>query len=205
MCYTVGMEAIYVAEKYLSQDEASDWWYHPPGRPYRTRAFVQACVQCNRAFVDHHKSKRFCSKACVGISQRGNRIGERPCVWCGRPFIPKGKGNRVRCCSRRCGYDLGNTKRGRSGPANAKWKGGVKSHSSGYTREWVEGRGYLLQHRVVMERTLGRPLTRREQVHHRNGIRDDNRPENLELWAKHQPSGQRSTEQKHCSTCTCVA
>lgn len=39
--------------------------------------------------------------------------------------------------------------------------------------------------------------------HSPSGVRDDNRPENLELWAKQQPPGQRLAEQRHCTTCTC--
>lgn len=60
----------------------------------------------------------------------------------------------------------------------------------GYRNITVNGRK-MLEHRWVMEQQHGRPLLPGENVHHKNGMKADNRPENLELWVKVQPAGQR--------------
>jgi hypothetical protein len=74
------------------------------------------------------------------------------------------------------------------GAAKGNWKHGL--NSNGYVTTYVEGK-HKLGHRIAMEAILGRPLLAGETVHHINGIRSDNRTENLELWTSRHPKGQR--------------
>ena len=68
--------------------------------------------------------------------------------------------------------------------------GSGHTNKQGYREIRVNGRK-VQEHRHVMEQFLNRALLKGEEVHHKNGVRDDNRIENLELWSTSQPSGQR--------------
>lgn len=71
---------------------------------------------------------------------------------------------------------------------------------NGYVQVFYEGKR-IAEHRKAMIEKLGRPLEKWESVHHINGIRDDNRPDNLELWLGAIRYGQRAKDVvcPHCS------
>jgi hypothetical protein len=79
--------------------------------------------------------------------------------------------------------------KGMYGKDSPRWKGGKLKHPEGYIRAYAPnhpykiktGSGYVYEHRLVMEKKIGRYLYPWEIVHHINGIPDDNRIENLEL------------------------
>lgn len=76
---------------------------------------------------------------------------------------------------------------GRFGSDSSRWKGGIRHHSKGYIQIYspdhphTTKEGYVMEHRLVMEKHLGRILDPTEVVNHLNGIKNDNRIENLEL------------------------
>lgn len=74
---------------------------------------------------------------------------------------------------------------------NFNWKGGRTKHSEGYilikarNHPFANNSFYVFEHRLIMEKHLGRYLKPQEIIHHINGIKDDNRIENLKLFSNH--------------------
>ena len=90
------------------------------------------------------------------------------------------------------GYNKEVVKQRMSGSNNPGWNGGKGSVTSrGYIEiKHGKNRGKL-EHRVVYEEYYNVKLTKNQNIHHKNGIKNDNRIENLELWDSSQPYGQR--------------
>lgn len=128
----------------------------------------------------HSRSCRACIKP----------ISKKACPTCGEPCD-----NRAKNC-RKCANLL------YVGPNHAAWKTGRHITNDGYVQlsghkshpNSNPSNGTILEHVLIVSMHLGRPLIKGENVHHRNGVRSDNRFCNLELWVTTQPSGQRTED-----------
>lgn len=135
-------------------------------------------------------------------SKRTGKIANCICDNCKKPFkrsYANLKENQF-CCSScywqglktmQLGHIISNETKKKIGKANSgknngNWKGG-RLIKGGYVliycpeHPFAKNKGYVFEHRLVMEKKLGRYLTKEEIIHHINGIKDDNREENLEL------------------------
>jgi HNH endonuclease len=175
----------------------------PPAVP--TDPGVEYPAEKSRLSVTAVTVERSRARYCSGVS--------RICRSCERSFKPSSRHLDCPACRSRNDCTCGNRKqsksetcwscwleKGQADSANHYWKGGRTTHQAGYLMVRIRDHpraktnGYVFEHIVVMEWMLGRAMLPDESVHHRNGVRDDNRPENLELWVRPQPSGIRKDD-----------
>ena len=124
----------------------------------------------------------------------------RTCAECAREFIPSSRHKSCPRCRAKNSCQCGrpkmvasatcSTRRKSGGGSNANWKGGRTAHKRGNGMVWAPKHPraarsrYVFEHILVMEESIGRCLIEGETVHHRNGVRSDNRIRNLELWTR---------------------
>ncbi len=174
--------------RYCSQE----CWYSDPTKG---KYGATNCPICGKEFHREREDHMYCSEVCRYEGLKKPREA-RQCLECGTQ-LPDGTAKRSqKFCSKSCAVKYNNARRI---GFEEKELGAKQRAPHGYTIIKV-GRGYpgalstgwILEHRKVIAEKIGRPLTSSEHVHHKNGNRSDNRPENLELWVgTKDPSGQR--------------
>nr|DAL17872.1 MAG TPA_asm: PROTEIN/DNA Complex catalytic motif, Helix-turn-helix DNA [Caudoviricetes sp.] len=196
-------------DKHRSQRRGRDYCsaacYHAGRLKHRIgRTVLQVtCDHCGKQFERFKGNERehnFCSRPCywksdyrAALVANGNagrnpqaHVTE-PCGNCGTP-VTRYVSSRGKVLY--CDADCHNTAR-RKSQKRQRTAGGYIRIFAGYGYPGVTKTGHIFEHRKVMQDLLGRPLLPEENVHHINGVRDDNRPGNLELWSTSQPQGQR--------------
>lgn len=147
----------------------------------------KTCEWCEKQFYSYNSANRprgrFCSKKCYDTWQRRRRV-DRTCEQCGKTFdLKPSQVEHVsgRFCSRAC-ESVSRIKR----PLDREYNGKpAVLDRNGYVRVYEPSHpkatkaGWQFEHRIIVEKRIGRYLEPHEHVHHVNGVKHDNRAENL--------------------------
>jgi len=162
---------------------------------------MKTCPNCLTDFEDKNKRRIYCSKTCYyrAKSKRANqrcyakrgtiyRYKSKVCVRCTRVYVPSHGGQKY--CSSECSAT--DKKKYLSIPQCLAEASRKLDKRIGYVRVYCPDHpkantwGYVYEHRLIMEGIIGRFLANNEHVHHINGMRWDNRPENLQVLSASQ-------------------
>lgn len=174
-------------------------WNRPPHKP--RRGDTVPCVVCGTPFyrqpVYIKQGRKLCSIACSNIYQTRTPV-RKVCARCGLEMVLKPSQSARLYCSRACDT-AAKTKRptGRfhnGRPVLRNFQGYLTVYEPSHPS--CNGRHRVLEHRLVMERIVGRILRRDEQVDHINGDKEDNRPENLQVLSPAEHTRKTTADQQ---------
>lgn len=169
------------------------------------------CLHCQKEFEPRTYNQKYCSSKCYKaakdhrnwVKKTENKPHTRICEWCKKIF--QSAQNDTKTCSKECAKELVSSKLRKFLDIPSCIEGASRKldKNIGYVRVYVPMHpeantwGYVYEHRVIAEQVIGRRLEKDEIVHHKNGKRWDNRPENLEVMDKREHAklgGQREED-----------